>query len=172
MAPHRPPETTPGCCQIWGHKRWCSSCEGTPVLLRFDRLLYKLACDQGACTRLLPGENIDTSFRTNFRREMNGCRNLDGPLRFSSSTVFRLPRGANCRAKHSGWMLMPTRGTMQGCCRECNMLASWRNSEKLRQASADCRCFTMVSEARKDGTRGRPEFAKGKLWNYMTWRVI
>ncbi|TNN75320.1 hypothetical protein EYF80_014367 [Liparis tanakae] len=92
-------------------------------------------------------KNIETSFRTDFK-------NLYVPLRFSANTVLRLPRGASCRAKHSGWMLMPTRETMQGCCRECNMLASWRNSEKLRQASADCRCFTMVSEAGRKGTRG------------------
>lgn len=67
-------------------------------------------------------------------------------LCFSSRTVLRLPRGANCRAKHRGWMLMPTRHTMQGCCMECNMLASCRNSEKLLQVSADCRCLIMVSE--------------------------
>lgn len=76
------------------------------------------------------------------------------PLCLSSRTVLRLPTGANCRAKQSGWMLMPTRETMQGCCRECNILASWRNSEKLRQASADCRCFTMVSGAKNKGNRG------------------
>lgn len=80
-------------------------------------------------------------------------KRADLPLRFSSRTVLRLPSGANCRAKQSGWMLMPTRETMQGCCRECNILASWRNSEKLRKASADCRCFTMVSGAKDSDIR-------------------
>ena len=41
---------------------------------------------------------------------------------------------------------MPTRGTMHGCCSECSMLASCLNSEKLREASIDCRCFNIVSE--------------------------
>lgn len=38
------------------------------------------------------------------------------------------------------------------------MLASWRNSEKLRQASADCRCFNIVS----DGTKETDEAAQLK----------
>lgn len=87
------------------------------------------------------------------------------PLRLSSRTVLRLPRGANCRAKQRGWMLMPTRETIQGCCKECNILASWRYSEKLRQASADCRCFTMVSETKEKGTIGSTKVKKGILPN-------
>lgn len=67
------------------------------------------------------------------------------PLEFSERTVVRLPSGASSRAKQSGWMLMPMRDTMQGCCRECSMLASWRNSEKFFMASMARRCFSMVS---------------------------
>lgn len=166
---YRPPETTPECCQIWDHRRWCSSCAGTLVLLQSDRLLWRLACDQGACTWSLQRQNItscssniDKDFKTNFRWQITWRRSLHVPLRLSSRTVLRLPRGANCRAKQSGWMLMPTRETMQGCCRECNILASWRYSEKLRQASADCRCFTMVSEAMKKGTTGSTKVKKKK----------
>ena len=67
------------------------------------------------------------------------------PLEFSDNTVVRLPRGASSRAKHRGWMLMPMRDTMQGCCSEWSMLASWRNSEKFFMASMALRCFSMVS---------------------------
>lgn len=37
------------------------------------------------------------------------------------------------------------RETMQGCCSEWSMLASWRNSEKFFMASMALRCFSMVS---------------------------
>lgn len=67
------------------------------------------------------------------------------PLAFSDSTVLRLPSGASSRAKQSGWMLMPMRDTMQGCCRACSMLASCRNSEKFFMASVARRCLSMVS---------------------------
>lgn len=67
------------------------------------------------------------------------------PLEFSDNTVVRLPRGASSRAKQSGWMLMPMRETMQGCCSEWSMMASWRNSEKFFMASMALRCFSMVS---------------------------
>lgn len=67
------------------------------------------------------------------------------PLEFSDNTVVRLPRGASSRAKQRGWMLMPMRETMQGCCREWSMLASCRNSEKFFMASMALRCFSMVS---------------------------
>lgn len=67
------------------------------------------------------------------------------PLEFSDKTVVRLPRGASSSAKQSGWMLMPMRETMQGCCSEWSMLASWRNSEKFFMASMALRCFSMVS---------------------------
>lgn len=149
---YRPPETTPECCLISGRRRWCFSDEGTPALPQSDKLLWRLACDRGAYRWSLQGEKHSsklhrTVFNTNFSWGKKWV-DLPLPLRLSSTTVLRLPRGANCRAKQSGWMLMPTRETMQGCCRECNMLASWRNSEKLRKASADCRCFTMVSGAK------------------------
>ncbi len=39
------------------------------------------------------------------------------PLARSSRMVLRLPSGASSRAKQSGWMLMPTRATIHGCCR-------------------------------------------------------
>lgn len=67
------------------------------------------------------------------------------PLEFSDNTVVRLPRGASSRAKQRGWMLMPMRETMQGCCSEWSMLASWRNSEKFFMASMALRCFSIVS---------------------------
>lgn len=99
------------------------------------------------------------------------CRweRVDLHLRFSSRTVLRLPSGASCRAKQSGWMLMPTRETMQGCCRECNILASWRNSEKLREASADCRCFTMVSVAKDSDVR---EGHTDIVWVALKFRAV
>lgn len=151
---YTPPETTPECCLISGRRRWCFSDEGTPGLLQSDKLLWRLACDRGAYSWSLQGEKHSSNLHwTDFNTNFSGGKkwvDLPLPLRLSSRTVLRLPRGANCRAKQSGWMLMPTKETMQGCCRECNMLASWRNSEKLRKASADCRCFIMVSGA-KDG---------------------
>lgn len=67
------------------------------------------------------------------------------PLAFSDSTVLRLLSGASSRAKQSGWMLMPMRDTMHGCCRACNMLASCRKSEKFFMASMALRCLNMVS---------------------------
>lgn len=70
------------------------------------------------------------------------------PLAFSDSTVLRLPSGASSSAKQSGWMLMPMRDTMQGCCRACSMLASCRNSEKFLMASVARRCLSMVSAGR------------------------
>lgn len=57
----------------------------------------------------------------------------------------RLPKGAKSRAKQRGWMLMPIRDTMHGCCKEWSMLASCRNSEKFFMASMARRCFSMVS---------------------------
>lgn len=136
----RPPETTPECYQIWGHRRWCSFCEGIPVLLQSDRLLWRLTCVQAACTWSLERQDIFSDL-SNIEQVLKSTSNgkSEGadhcvllPLCFSSNTVLRLPKGANCRAKQSGWMLMPTSETMQGCWRECNVLDSWRNSAKLR----------------------------------------
>ena len=44
-----PAETTPGCCVIWGHRRWYSFYEDTPDLLQSDKLPWRLTCDQVVC---------------------------------------------------------------------------------------------------------------------------
>ena len=47
-------------------------------------------------------------------------------LRYSFNRSLRAPRGARLNTRHSGWRLMPSRGTIFVCCSASRMLSSLR----------------------------------------------